>query len=49
MQWLGTTYTRRFNIEHFQSGHLFQSRYIVSDPDPAIPQQKSVLPGTVFR
>jgi REP element-mobilizing transposase RayT len=27
MQWLGTTYTRRFNIEHFQSGHLFQGRY----------------------
>jgi REP element-mobilizing transposase RayT len=27
MQWLGTTYTRRFNLEHFQSGHLFQGRY----------------------
>jgi REP element-mobilizing transposase RayT len=27
MQWLGTTYTRRFNIEHVQSGHLFQGRY----------------------
>jgi hypothetical protein len=27
MQWLGTTYTRRFNIDHFQSGHLFQGRY----------------------
>jgi REP element-mobilizing transposase RayT len=25
MQWLGTTYTRRFNLEHFQSGHLFLS------------------------
>lgn len=27
MQWLGTTYTRRFNLEHFQSGHLFQGRF----------------------
>jgi putative transposase len=27
MQWSGTTYTRRFNLEHFQSGHLFQGRY----------------------
>ena len=27
MQWLGTTYTRRFNLEHFQIGHLFQGRY----------------------
>ena len=27
MQWLGTTYTRRFNLDHFQSGHLFQGRY----------------------
>jgi REP element-mobilizing transposase RayT len=27
MQWLGTTYTRRFNINHLRSGHLFQGRY----------------------
>ena len=27
MQWFGTTYTRRFNLDHFQSGHLFQGRY----------------------
>jgi putative transposase len=27
MQWLGTTYTRRFNLRHFRSGHLFQGRY----------------------
>ena len=27
MQWFGTTYRRRFNIEHLQSGHLFQGRY----------------------
>ena len=27
MQWLGTTYTRRFNIAHGQSGHLFQGRF----------------------
>ncbi len=27
MQWFGTTYTRRFNIDHFQSGHLFQGRF----------------------
>jgi len=27
MQWLGTTYTRRFNLDHFQSGHLFQGRF----------------------
>ena len=27
MQWLGTTYTRRFNLDHLQSGHLFQGRY----------------------
>jgi REP-associated tyrosine transposase len=23
MQWLGLTYTRRFNLRHFRSGHLF--------------------------
>ena len=27
MQWFGTTYTRRFNLEHFQNGHLFQGRF----------------------
>ncbi len=27
MQWLGTTYTRRFNLGHLRSGHLFQGRY----------------------
>jgi putative transposase len=27
MQWLGVTYTRRFNLRHFRSGHLFQGRY----------------------
>jgi REP element-mobilizing transposase RayT len=27
MQWLGTTYTRRYNLKHFQSGHLFQGRF----------------------
>jgi putative transposase len=27
MQWLGTTYTRRYNVKHFQSGHLFQGRF----------------------
>jgi len=27
MQWLGLTYTRRFNIRHFRSGHLFQGRF----------------------
>ena len=27
MQWLGPTYTRRFNVNHFRSGHLFQGRY----------------------
>ncbi len=27
MQWLGSTYTRRFNIRHKRSGHLFQGRY----------------------
>ena len=27
MQWLGVTYTRRFNIRHFRSGHLFQGRF----------------------
>jgi len=27
MQWFGTTYTRRFNLDHFQSGHLFQGRF----------------------
>ena len=27
MQWLGTTYTRRFNLSHLQCGHLFQGRY----------------------
>jgi len=27
MQWMGTTYTRRFNLKHFRSGHLFQGRF----------------------
>ena len=27
MQWLGTTYTTRFNLRHKRSGHLFQGRY----------------------
>lgn len=27
MQWLGVTYTRRFNNRHAKSGHLFQGRY----------------------
>ncbi|MDA3894657.1 MAG: transposase [Desulfobacteraceae bacterium] len=27
MQWLGTTYTRKFNNRHRRSGHLFQGRY----------------------
>jgi len=27
MQWLGLTYTRRFNIRHSRSGHLFQGRF----------------------
>ncbi len=27
MQWLGATYTRRFNIRHKKNGHLFQGRF----------------------
>ena len=27
MQWIGSTYTRRFNLRHKQSGHLFQGRF----------------------
>jgi len=27
MQWLGLTYTRRFNNRHYRSGHLFQGRF----------------------
>ena len=27
MQWIGSTYTRRYNIKYKQSGHLFQSRF----------------------
>jgi REP element-mobilizing transposase RayT len=27
MQWLGVTYTRRFNDKHNRSGHLFQGRF----------------------
>lgn len=27
MQWLGVTYTRRFNNRHCRSGHLFQGRF----------------------
>jgi REP element-mobilizing transposase RayT len=27
MQWLGLTYTRRFNNRHARSGHLFQGRF----------------------
>ncbi len=27
MQWFGATYTKRFNLRHRRSGHLFQGRY----------------------
>ena len=27
MQWLGATYTRRFNNRHLRAGHLFQGRF----------------------
>lgn len=27
MQWFGLAYTRRFNLRHFRSGHLFQGRF----------------------
>jgi len=27
MQWLGATYTRRFNNKHLRTGHLFQGRF----------------------
>jgi REP element-mobilizing transposase RayT len=27
MQWFGATYTRRFNLRHKRSGHLFQGRF----------------------
>lgn len=27
MQWLGTTYSRRYNVRHGRSGHLFQGRF----------------------
>jgi REP element-mobilizing transposase RayT len=27
MQWLGTTYTRKFNLKNQTSGHLFQGRF----------------------
>ena len=27
MQWFGATYTRRFNLKHRRSGHLFQGRF----------------------
>ena len=27
MQWFGTTYTRRYNLRHSRSGHLFQGRF----------------------
>ncbi|MDY6973082.1 MAG: transposase [Thermodesulfobacteriota bacterium] len=27
MQWIGLTYTRRFNLRHFRAGHLFQGRF----------------------
>ena len=27
MHWFGTTYTQRYNRQHFRSGHLFQGRY----------------------
>ena len=27
MQWFGATYTKRFNLRHHRSGHLFQGRF----------------------
>lgn len=27
MQWFGATYTRRYNVKHKRSGHLFQGRF----------------------
>ena len=38
MQWLGLAYTRRFNIRHVRSGHLFQGRFksIIVENGPAL-------------
>jgi hypothetical protein len=38
MQWFGTAYTRRFNLGHYQSGHLFQGRFksVTRDSDPVV-------------
>ena len=40
MQWLGTTYTRRYNVKHHRSGHLFQGRF-----KNMLVQDESHLPG----
>jgi len=32
IQWLGTTYSRRFNLRHFRSRHLFQGRFKRKEP-----------------
>jgi len=35
MQWLQSTYTKRFNVKHRECGHLFQGRYksLLVEPD----------------
>ncbi len=35
MQWLQSTYTKRFNVKHRECGHLFQGRFksLVVDRD----------------
>ena len=30
MQWFGANYTRKYNIRHKRSGHLFQGRFKIS-------------------
>ena len=34
MQWLQSTYTKRFNVSHRESGHLFQGRYKAIPVEP---------------
>jgi len=40
MQWLGTTYTTIFNLNHSQKGHLFQGRFksILVENEPYLMQ-----------
>ena len=51
MQWMGVTYTRRFNNRHARSGHLFQGRFksLIIQNDAYLIQASCYIHGNPMR